>query len=152
MPEKFISFEKEGQDNQSCIVFNGFIFPEISSFSYSLDGPDKSLPDRLFIRDKSENFILTIEKDGMNLLCENSSDYENFELKLSDRTLQFFYPAQKLHPKIKMGYFVITFFDECHSKCSGQLNMISLGKSYIDNLLNYPDLIKLFQGIKVYNI
>ena len=151
MNDKTISFEKEGQSCNGNIVFNGFCFPKISSLVYSLDGPDKLLPDRLFIQDKFENFIISIEKGTVNMPCMNNPDYENFEIKLADRILRFCYPLPKGSPKIKMGYFTIIFTNECNKDCYGQLNIISTENSYMDTLLKYPELIALLQGLKVYN-
>lgn len=80
--------------NNSMIEFNGFSFPIISYLEYLLDGPNKNLPDRIFIKDPENRFMFYFETGNNELPTLNDHDYQKIEVNQEGRRLIMLYPEQ----------------------------------------------------------
>ena len=128
--------------------FNGFRFPLLPSLIYQADGPDKSNPDRLFVRDAQERFMFYFEVGYDSIPELSKNDYERMEIICEGRHFIMFYPKSAENQNRHMGYFMLeTGSDSCSNTCCGQLSVYD-DESYFNGLLEFPEFYRFVTGIE----
>ena len=139
-------------DSTEYFFWTDVCFPVIPTLIYNADGPDKNQPDRLFIADRENRFILYFEKgyDGLAVFPCDDTSYKSFEFKLDEKELQLIYPSQMTNKTVSTGYFRITIrSDDGEAKnLAGSLS-ISKPENYIEGLENYSELYFLLKGLRI---
>ena len=130
--------------------WNGFAFPRMEGVSYQPDGPDKDAPDRLFIADSRERFLLYLEKGFDTLPRElvTSDGYETCTKPLARCSLTLCCPAKKQSRPIHTGYFQLAFAlpGGKSESCTGSLS-IAPPMPYQTGLAAFSELHTLFAEI-----
>ena len=151
MKEKIRLLPKESSAEYQRMCFGSFSFPILPSLTYQADGPDKENPDRLFIVDKEERFMLYSEArdDSTEDKLPSPPDCDTIEIVHHSKQLTLCYPLQQERPNISVGYFKIEFLSrENIPSCYGDLS-ITLPEPYFDGIRKFTDLYILFVGLAV---
>ena len=135
--------------NNSNIEFNGFSFPIIPCLEYLLDGPDKKMPDRIFIKDPEDRFMFYFETGNNELPTLNDHDYQKIEVNQEGRRLIMLYPEQIHAVKKQLGYFKIEFIEK-GIQCAGQLIINDL--LFLEGLRKYEEIFVILKNLNLSSV
>ena len=132
--------------------WDGFAFPTAEGLLFHPDGPDKARPDRLFIADRADRFLLYLEKgfDALPHALTQRPDYQIRTVHGPGRALELCCPRQTDADSLHSGYFRVTLTpaDQPSRSCSGSLS-IAPPTPYAAGLARFSALHILFTGLQL---